>query len=365
MYRHRRRPRRSVPRPRSSARTNRRRDSASWRRVSSSSWRHSARSESADVGILVTGIVVGAAGVPPAPAPAGARADRRAQGLRAPRSRPPTAPRADCARQRAAGSSRRGPHLDEPTDVERSPSSSPSVFPSGTARRPSARRSNRCWPRRSRTGSSSSPTTSRPTGRRRSAPRSRLETSVFAMSRRAATSRFTRTSVQRSTTRAARTSGGTETTTGWSRSMPSAPSRRSKQIAGGPFSARPSSSTTATARPLPVNDPIPVLGGVDSPDAGTRVRALLHLLQNGGHLGIDPVYSLVRRDVAARTGLQGSIRDGDFVYSCEMALLGPFVHVPEVLAHRRLLPVPVDRDLEELPPTRAVDPLRRPSRRRA
>ena len=91
--------------------------------------------------------------------------------------------------------------------------------------------------------------------------------------------------------------------------------------------------------PLPVNDPIPVLGGVDSADAGTRVRALLHLLQNGGHLGIDPVYSLVRRDVAAQTGLQGSIRDGDFVYSCEMALLGPFVHVPEVLAHRRLLPV--------------------------
>ena len=91
--------------------------------------------------------------------------------------------------------------------------------------------------------------------------------------------------------------------------------------------------------PLPVNDPVPILGGVDSPDAGARVRALLHLFQNGGHLGIDPVYSLVRRDVAAQTGLQGSIRDGDFVYSCEMALLGPFVHVPEVLAHRRLLPV--------------------------
>ena len=90
--------------------------------------------------------------------------------------------------------------------------------------------------------------------------------------------------------------------------------------------------------PLPVNDLIPVLGGVDSPDPGTRVCALLHLFQNGG-LGIDPVYSLVRRDVAAQTSLQGSIRDGDFVYSCEMALLGPFVHVPEVLAHRRFVPV--------------------------
>lgn len=92
-------------------------------------------------------------------------------------------------------------------------------------------------------------------------------------------------------------------------------------------------------QPLPVNDPIPVLGGVDSPDAGTRVRALLHLFENGGRLGIDPVYSLVRRDVAAQTGLQGNIRDGDFVYCCELALLGPFVHLPEILAHRRLLPV--------------------------
>ena len=86
-------------------------------------------------------------------------------------------------------------------------------------------------------------------------------------------------------------------------------------------------------RPLPVTDPVSVFGGVDSPDPGTRVRALLDLFRKGG-LGIDPVYSMARRDVAARTGLQGSIRDGDFVYSCEMALLGPFVHVPEVLAHR-------------------------------
>jgi glycosyltransferase involved in cell wall biosynthesis len=90
--------------------------------------------------------------------------------------------------------------------------------------------------------------------------------------------------------------------------------------------------------PQPVNDPVLRLGGVDSADPVTRVRHLLHLLQNGGHLGIDPVYSLVRRDAAATTGLQQPIRDGDFVYSCEMALLGPFVHVPEVLAHRRLLP---------------------------
>jgi glycosyltransferase involved in cell wall biosynthesis len=91
-------------------------------------------------------------------------------------------------------------------------------------------------------------------------------------------------------------------------------------------------------QPVALNDPVTVLGGVDSPDAGTRVVALLRLFEKGG-LGIDPVYSLARRDAAAKTGLQGSIRDGDFVYSCEMALLGPFVHVPEVLAHRRFEPV--------------------------
>ena len=88
---------------------------------------------------------------------------------------------------------------------------------------------------------------------------------------------------------------------------------------------------------VPVSDPIHAFGRVDSPEAGDRVRTLLHLLQHGG-LGIDPVHSLARREVAARTSLQPQIRDGDFVYSCEMALLGPFVHVPEVLAHRRFEP---------------------------
>ena len=89
--------------------------------------------------------------------------------------------------------------------------------------------------------------------------------------------------------------------------------------------------------PLPLKDPVSMFGGVDSTDAATRLRALLNLVEKGG-LGIDPVYSLVRREVAAQTGLQNSIRDGDFVYSCEMALLGPFVHIPDVLAHRTLLP---------------------------
>lgn len=86
----------------------------------------------------------------------------------------------------------------------------------------------------------------------------------------------------------------------------------------------------------PPNDPIPVLGGVVSADPATRVCELLRLFEHGGHLGIDPVYSLVRRDIAARTRLLAPMRYGDFTYSCEIAMLGPFVHVPELLGHRRL-----------------------------
>ena len=113
---------------------------------------------------------------------------------------------------------------------------------------------------------------------------------------------YTRTSVRPSVSRAEPTSGGRETTTGWSRSTPSVPSPRLRVAGIGSLHDR--SAVLPRRRPLPVNDPFPVLGGVDSMDPGARVRALLRLFQNGGHLGIDPVYSLVRRDVAAQTGLQ-------------------------------------------------------------
>ena len=80
--------------------------------------------------------------------------------------------------------------------------------------------------------------------------------------------------------------------------MPSAPSR-ARRIAGCGL------CTTVQqyyrdGHPLPVNDPVPVLGGVDSPDPGTRVRALAPPVPERRHLGIDPVYSLVRRDFAAQ-----------------------------------------------------------------
>lgn len=87
---------------------------------------------------------------------------------------------------------------------------------------------------------------------------------------------------------------------------------------------------------LPYNDPFERLGGVVSSDPAGRVRELLRLIEHGGYLGIDPVYSLVRRDVAAKTNLISPMREGDFTFACEMALAGPFVHIPHALAHRRL-----------------------------
>ena len=82
-----------------------------------------------------------------------------------------------------------------------------------------------------------------------------------------------------------------------------------------------------------MTDPVAVLGAVDSPDAGTRVRELLHLLEHGG-LGIDPVYSLAGGTSPPGPAYRAPSATATSSTACEMALLGPFVHVPEVLAHR-------------------------------
>lgn len=87
---------------------------------------------------------------------------------------------------------------------------------------------------------------------------------------------------------------------------------------------------------LPINDAVPRLGGVQGRDPSARVRALLRVIEQGGFLGIDPLYSVVRREMAVKTGLTGDHRYSDFSFACELALLGPFTHVPEVLAHRHL-----------------------------
>jgi glycosyltransferase involved in cell wall biosynthesis len=89
-------------------------------------------------------------------------------------------------------------------------------------------------------------------------------------------------------------------------------------------------------QPTGVNDALNHFEGVDADDAINRLVQLLRILQSAGRFGIDPIYSLIRRDSLLQTRLILPNRFGDFILSCEMALLGPFRHVPEVLANRRL-----------------------------
>ncbi|HET6617464.1 MAG TPA: hypothetical protein VFH69_06610, partial [Gemmatimonadota bacterium] len=76
------------------------------------------------------------------------------------------------------------------------------------------------------------------------------------------------------------------------------------------------------------------LPGVRAADAVKRLIEFLRLIEQADWFGVDPVYSLARRAAMAETGLIRPYRFGDFIFSCEMSLLGPFSHVPEVLAHR-------------------------------
>jgi glycosyltransferase involved in cell wall biosynthesis len=53
-----------------------------------------------------------------------------------------------------------------------------------------------------------------------------------------------------------------------------------------------------------------------------------------GDAKYDPIYSMMRRDVLARTHLVWMMDWGDRMMGAELALLGRFQHVPECLAHR-------------------------------
>ncbi len=100
--------------------------------------------------------------------------------------------------------------------------------------------------------------------------------------------------------------------------------------------------------PYPLNDRLNGIPGVTVADPVERLVQFLRVYRGAGWFGIDPIYSLVRRDALARTEVMPALRFGDFVTSCEISLQGTFVHVPEVLAHRRLAaPKPNVHPLEE------------------
>ncbi len=160
-----------------------------------------------------------------------------------------------------------------------------------------------------------------------------LRTIASGTFRRAATSRRTRTSATRLVSRAGefvRWLGDDD----WLE-----PTYTEKTVAA--IRAQPDAVLCTTLQrysagdsPFAVNDRLNTLPGIHAIDPIERLVQFLHVYENAHWFGIDPVYSLVRRELAASTGLIGPYRFGDFIYACEVAIRGPFIHVPEVLAHR-------------------------------
>lgn len=69
-----------------------------------------------------------------------------------------------------------------------------------------------------------------------------------------------------------------------------------------------------------------------SGDPIERLTEMLRLL-NESHLLIDPLYGLIRRASAVAIPRRNMLRE-DEVFATKLALVGPWRHLPEVLAHR-------------------------------
>ncbi|MGI9610263.1 MAG: glycosyltransferase family 2 protein [Acidimicrobiia bacterium] len=80
----------------------------------------------------------------------------------------------------------------------------------------------------------------------------------------------------------------------------------------------------------------------DSTDPVNRLHALLKLM-NGSRYWIDPVYTLARRAAMPSDTPIRTLRFGDQILAAELALAGPYLHVPVLLAHRSWAPLPQGR----------------------
>lgn len=72
---------------------------------------------------------------------------------------------------------------------------------------------------------------------------------------------------------------------------------------------------------------------VESSDPVRRYARMLWFLRKDFRF-LDPDYSLIRREVLARTHMQRVMVRGDFTLAAELALAGPIAHVEECLANR-------------------------------
>jgi hypothetical protein len=74
-----------------------------------------------------------------------------------------------------------------------------------------------------------------------------------------------------------------------------------------------------------------------SDDPLARLKEFLRLTDG---MVLDPLYGLMRRRDVASIARRNMIRE-DEVFAAKLALLGPWSHVPEVLAHRHLATAPL------------------------
>ena len=79
-----------------------------------------------------------------------------------------------------------------------------------------------------------------------------------------------------------------------------------------------------------------------SADPIERLRVLLKLM-NGSRYWIDPVYTLIRRSCMPSDRPILALRFADQILAAQLALAGPYLHVPELLAHRSWAPLPQGR----------------------
>jgi hypothetical protein len=81
----------------------------------------------------------------------------------------------------------------------------------------------------------------------------------------------------------------------------------------------------------------------DSPDASRRFERMLWFF-HAGDAKYDPMYGVYRRELLMRSGRIRPNERTDWLLSAELALSGPILHIPHLLAHRtRTYPTRVDR----------------------
>ncbi len=86
---------------------------------------------------------------------------------------------------------------------------------------------------------------------------------------------------------------------------------------------------------------------IDSQSPARRFARTLWFFYNG-ELRYEPIYSLMRRDVLARTGVVRNVAYNDLMLSAELSLVGRFAHVHERLFHRTWRPPPSEKLVHEL-----------------